>query len=119
MTSLIQDRQPTDYPSGFTYLPGVEHHFGLFREFTKATFIGYTPIVSEEDMLLWITYSQVEAENWLLENPQEVYRDDQHGNDHHEDYRKGSYTRMWHLSSRTSGSTWSMMTMEWRLLLTI
>jgi hypothetical protein len=85
ITTLIQDGHNTEYPSSFTHFPGVEHHFGLFRESSEASFIGYTPIIPEEDVFLWITYSQVEAEEWLLENPQEIYREDQDKNQHHED----------------------------------
>jgi hypothetical protein len=88
LTSFIQDRNNTGLPSSFAHLPGVEYHFGLLREYTEATFIGYTPIVPEEDKNLWITYTKENAEKWLFEEPQEVHREEVTGygdqdDDHH------------------------------------
>jgi hypothetical protein len=85
---LIQDGHNSAYPSSFTHLPGVEHHFGLFREYKKATFIGYTPTIPKKDKNLWITYSQVEAETWLWEDPQEVYNEDLTGYNHNETHHR-------------------------------
>jgi hypothetical protein len=86
-TTLIQIGNNTEYPNSFIDVPGVEHHFGLSRQFTKATFIGYTPIVRKADKNLWIDYSQEKAGEWLFEQPQEAYRGDTIGYDLHEDHQ--------------------------------
>jgi hypothetical protein len=88
MTSFIQDGNNSEYPSSFMLLPGVEHHFGLTREFTKATFMGFTPIIPEEDKDLWISFSQEKAEEWLLEDPQELSRGNVTGYNLYQNYQR-------------------------------
>jgi hypothetical protein len=68
MTSLIQDGHGAVHPPSFTHFPGVESHFGFFRENNGANFIGYTPIITKQDRDEWISYSQQEAE-WTNAEP--------------------------------------------------
>ncbi|KAG7374984.1 PAS domain containing protein [Nitzschia inconspicua] len=77
MKQSIQDGN-NQYPDGFFTLPDAELHLGNARRASRATVVGYAPLVQNAvEYALWETYSQDNID-WVQQSLDTAYEFEQH-----------------------------------------